>query len=95
MAIMIDDDIHPTDPIPVEYAIATRCQADRDFIIIANAKGSSLDPSSDQDNLLTTKVGIDATAAIVKSKERFEVARIRGKKKWIFLTIFRSGQEIK
>ena len=48
------------------------------FIMIANAKGSSLDPSSDQDNLLTTKVGIDATATILKSKERFEIAKIPG-----------------
>jgi 2,5-furandicarboxylate decarboxylase 1 len=78
MAIVVDDDISPIDPIAVEYAIATRCQADRDFIIIPNVKGSSLDPSSDQDNLLTTKVGIDATATIRKSKERFEIAKIPG-----------------
>jgi 2,5-furandicarboxylate decarboxylase 1 len=78
MAIVVDDDISPMDPISVEYAIATRCQADRDFIIIPNVKGSSLDPSSDQDNLLTTKVGIDATATIHKSKERFEIAKIPG-----------------
>lgn len=81
MAIVVDDDINPTDSIAVEYAIATRCQADRDFIIIANAKGSSLDPSSDQDNLLTTKVGIDATATILKAKERFEIAKIPGEEK--------------
>jgi 2,5-furandicarboxylate decarboxylase 1 len=78
IAIVVDDDISPTDPIAVEYAIATRCQADRDFIIIPNAKGSSLDPSSDQDNLLTTKLGIDATATILKAKERFEIAKIPG-----------------
>lgn len=78
MAIVVDDDISPIDPIAVEYAIATRCQADRDFIMIPNVKGSSLDPSSDQDNLLTTKVGIDATATIHKSKERFEIAKIPG-----------------
>jgi 2,5-furandicarboxylate decarboxylase 1 len=81
MAIVVDDDINPTDPIAVEYAVATRCQADRDFIIIANAKGSSLDPSSDQDNLLTTKVGIDASATILKAKERFEIAKIPGEEK--------------
>ena len=81
MAIVVDDDINPTDPNAVEYAIATRCQADRDFIIIANAKGSSLDPSSDQDNLLTTKVGIDATATTLKAKERFEIAKIPGEEK--------------
>ena len=77
-AIVVDDDINPTDPIAVEYAVATRCQADRDFIIIANTKGSSLDPSSDQDNLLT---GIDATATILKEKERFEIAKIPGEEK--------------
>jgi 2,5-furandicarboxylate decarboxylase 1 len=81
MAIVVDDDIKPTDPIAVEYAIATRSQADRDFIIIANAKGSSLDPSSDQDNLLTTKVGIDATATILKAKGGLRSPKFREKKK--------------
>src|SRR5919107_4192998 len=81
VAIVVDEDINPTDPIAVEYAIATRCQADRDFIMIPNAKGSSLDPSSDQDNLLTTKVGIDASATILKAKERFEIAKIPGEEK--------------
>ncbi len=81
MATVVDDDIDPTDPVAVEYAITTRCQADRDLIIIPNAKGSSLDPSSDQTNLLTTKVGIDATATLLKPKERFEIARIPGEDK--------------
>ena len=81
MATVVDDDINPTDPNAVEYALATRCQADRDFLIIPNAKGSSLDPSSDQEKLLTTKVGIDATATIFKPKERFEIAKIPGQEK--------------
>jgi 2,5-furandicarboxylate decarboxylase 1 len=80
MPTVVDDDIDTTDPIAVEYAITKRSQADRDFIIIANAKGSSLDPW-DQDNLLTTKVGIDATVTILKSKERFEIAKISGEEK--------------
>jgi UbiD family decarboxylase len=78
IAIVVDEDISPSDPIAVEYAIPTRGQADKDFIIITNAKGSSLDPSSDQENLLTTKLGIDATATILKAKERFEIAKIPG-----------------
>lgn len=81
MATVVDDDIDPTDPTAVEYAITTRSQADRDIIIIPNAKGSSLDPSSDQVNLLTTKVGIDATATLLKSKDRFEIAKIPGQEK--------------
>ena len=78
IAIVVDEDINPTDPIAVEYAIATRCQADTDLTVIPKTKGSSLDPSSDQDNLLTTKLGIDATATIFKAKERFEIAKIPG-----------------
>jgi 2,5-furandicarboxylate decarboxylase 1 len=81
MATVVDEDITPTDPIAVEYAIATRCQADRDLIIIPNTKGSSLDPSSDQENLITTKLGVDATATIFKAKERFEIAKIPGEEK--------------
>ncbi|MER3408046.1 MAG: UbiD family decarboxylase [Nitrososphaera sp.] len=81
MATVVDDDIDPTDPVAVEYAVTSRCQADKGFLIIPNAKGSSLDPSSDQTNLLTTKVGIDATATLLKARERFEIARIPGQEK--------------
>ncbi|VFJ13261.1 UbiD family decarboxylase [Candidatus Nitrosocosmicus franklandus] len=77
-AIVVDEDIDPQNPTEVEYAISTRTQADKDFVIISNAKGSSLDPSSDQTNLLTTKLGIDATISFLKEKERFEIAKIPG-----------------
>ena len=76
IAIVVDEDIDPTNPTEVEFAISTRCQADKDLIAIPNSKGSSLDPSSDQNNLLTTKMGIDATATLLKSKDRFEIAKI-------------------
>jgi len=78
MAIVVDEDINPWNPVEVEYAISTRTQADKDFLVITNAKGSSLDPSSDQTNLLTTKLGIDATISLLKDKERFEIAKIPG-----------------
>jgi UbiD family decarboxylase len=80
MAIVVDDDINPSNPTEVEYAISTRCQADKGLLIIQNVKGSSLDPSSDQQNLLTTKFGIDATASLLKPKEGFEIAKIPGEK---------------
>lgn len=76
IAIVVDDDIDLTNPTEVEYAISTRCQADKDLLMIPNSKGSSLDPSSDQNNLITTKMGIDATATLLKSKDRFEIAKI-------------------
>lgn len=75
-AIIVDDDIDPRDPVAVEYAIATRFQADKDLIIIPKQRGSSLDPSSDQKNLLTTKMGVDATKSFLKNKEGFDIAKI-------------------
>ena len=74
--IVVDDDIDPSDPVAVEYAIATRFQADKDLIILKRVRGSSLDPSSDQKNLLTTKLGVDATRPSSKSKDAFDVAKI-------------------
>ena len=41
-----------------------------------NVRGSSLDPSSDQKNLKTAKLGIDATKSFSKRPEGFELAKI-------------------
>jgi UbiD family decarboxylase len=79
--VVIDDDIDPFDPISLEYAIATRFQADKDLVIISKVRGSSLDPSSDQKNLLTSKMGIDATKSFSKRPEGFEIAKIPGMEK--------------
>ncbi len=49
----------------VVWAIATRAQADRDFLIVPDAPGTLLDPSArvteGGQHPLTAKVGIDAT----------------------------------
>lgn len=58
--VVVDEDINPTDPVDVEWAIATRCQPDKDLVLIPGAKGSSLDPSAGEDST-TCKWGIDAT----------------------------------
>jgi 3-polyprenyl-4-hydroxybenzoate decarboxylase len=60
----------------VEWAIATRFQADEDLLIIKNVRGSTLDSSADQKTGLTTKMGLDATAPFSKPKEKFERAKI-------------------
>ena len=74
--IIVDDDIDPSNPVEVEYAMATRFQADKDLVIIPNVRGSSLDPSSDQKNLRTAKMGVDATKSFSKRAEGFEIAKI-------------------
>lgn len=76
MVTVVDDDINPSDAESVEYAMATRFQADKDLVIIKKVRGSSLDPSSDQKNLRTAKLGIDATKSFSKRIEGFEIARI-------------------
>ncbi len=73
---IVDEDIDPNDPNSVEYAMATRFQADKDLVIIKNVRGSSLDPSSDQKKLRTAKMGIDATIPTSKNLEGFEIAKI-------------------
>jgi len=76
MVTVVDDDIDPSNAVSVEYAMATRFQADKDLTIIEKVRGSSLDPSSDQKNLLTAKLGIDATRPLSKRLEGFEIAKI-------------------
>lgn len=63
--VVVDEDIDIFDPTDVEYAIATRVRMDRDVFIITRARGSSLDPTCDEDGT-TTKVGIDATCPLAE-----------------------------
>jgi len=73
---VVDEDIDPNSAESVEYAMATRFQADKDLVILKNIRGSSLDPSSDQKKLQTAKMGIDATSSLSKCPEGFELAKI-------------------
>jgi 2,5-furandicarboxylate decarboxylase 1 len=59
--IVVDHDIDIFNDQRVQWAIGTRCQADRDVLIVGNAGGSDLDPSDLKDGV-TAKMGIDATA---------------------------------
>lgn len=71
--VVVDEDVNIYDDREVEWAIATRFQADRDLMVIPNARGSSLDPSANKS--LTAKWGIDATKPLDK-KEEFERAKL-------------------
>ena len=68
--IIVDEDIDIFDDQQVEWAVATRFQADRLFII-NGAAGSSLDPSSEG---TTSKMGIDATIPLDKDRKAFQKA---------------------
>jgi 2,5-furandicarboxylate decarboxylase 1 len=74
--IVVDDDIDPFDPMQVEWAMATRFQADKDAIIIPRIACSTLDPSCPEARA-TAGLGIDATAPM-KERWRFEKVEIPG-----------------
>lgn len=74
--IVVDEDIDPNNAESVEYALATRFQADKDLVLFTKVRGSSLDPSSDQKKLQTAKIGLDATKSLSKRPEGFELAKI-------------------
>ncbi len=71
--VVVDQDVNPEDLREVEWAVVTRCQPDKDFIVLDGMKGQAIDPSSPSP-LQTSKLGIDATG--------FE--RIRGWKRVSF-----------
>ena len=59
--VVVDHDVDVFDDRQVNWALATRCQPDRDITVITHARGSDLDPSTKEDGL-TAKWGVDATA---------------------------------
>lgn len=62
--IVVDEDVDPFDPMAVEWAIATRFQADRDLAVMIDQPSSSLDPSAKLQpgqKARSAKMGLDAT----------------------------------
>jgi len=62
--VVVDEDVDPFDPTEVEWAIATRFQADRNLVMLADQPSSSLDPSAIHipgQKTRTAKMGLDAT----------------------------------
>lgn len=73
--VVVDDDINIYDPNEVEWAIATRFQADEDAVILPKQRGSSLDPSGDLTEgkkATTCKMGLDATIPYKRTGKGFK-----------------------
>ena len=68
---IVDEDIDIENPNEIEWAMATRFQGDRDIVMKAKEKGSSLDPSSDMATKETTKVGFDLTTPMKTTGKDF------------------------
>ena len=73
--VVVDTDVNPYDPAEVEWAIATRFQADRDLVLLTDQPGSSLDPSGHHEpgkKARTAKMGLDATIPWGEDRTTFE-----------------------
>lgn len=89
--IVVDDDVDVHDPLQVEWAVATRFQADRDLVVVSGAQGSVLDPSTtvgmEMPNGepppahmqgISAKMGIDATRPVVYHEHVFTKVKVPG-----------------
>lgn len=74
--VVVDDDINPRDYEEIDFAMATRFQDKKKVYFFEKMQGSSLDPSSDQERLLTSKWGLDLTLPKETDKKRFLRGRI-------------------
>lgn len=74
--VVVDEDVNIHDPGDVEWAVATRCQADRDLVVVGGTQASKLDPSTDRG--LGAKMGIDATIPVGSDDFRFKRIRVPG-----------------
>jgi 2,5-furandicarboxylate decarboxylase 1 len=74
--VVVDQDVNIDDPVEIEWAIATRFQADRDLVVVSGAQGSKLDPSSDAG--ISAKMGIDATKPVEAEPIVFKRIHVRG-----------------
>jgi 2,5-furandicarboxylate decarboxylase 1 len=74
--IVVDEDVNIHDPTEVEWAVATRFQADRDLVIVPESQGSKLDPSN-RDGV-GAKMGLDATKPLAAAEMVFKRIRVPG-----------------
>lgn len=68
---VVDEDINIHDPNEIEWAMATRFQGDKD-IVTKREMGSSLDPSSELETRMTTKMGFDLTIPTGRDQKGFK-----------------------
>ena len=75
--VVADTDVNIYDSADVEWAIATRFQADRDLVVLTDQPSSSLDPSATHtpgQKARTAKMGLDATAPLGETRQGYERA---------------------
>lgn len=74
--VVVDEDVDIYNPTEVEWAVSTRFQADKDLVVICNALGSRLDPSTNDG--VSAKMGLDATRPLDAPDMKFHRIRVPG-----------------
>ena len=74
--VVVDMDVDIDEPSEIEWAVATRFQADRDLLVVSGAQGSKLDPSSCDG--VSAKMGIDATKPRTTEPMEFKRIHVKG-----------------
>jgi UbiD family decarboxylase len=75
---IVDTDVDIYDPAAVEWAMATRFQADRDLLVFKDQPGSSLDPSGRHkpgEKSKSSKMGLDCTIPWGSDHSKFRKAQ--------------------
>ncbi len=74
--VAVDEDVDIHNPQDVEWAVATRFQADRDLVILPHSMGSKLDPSTSEG--IGAKMGLDATIPLAAPEGKFRRIHVPG-----------------
>jgi 2,5-furandicarboxylate decarboxylase 1 len=74
--VVVNEDVDIRNSEMVEWAVATRFQADRDLVVVADTQGSKLDPSTQHGR--GAKMGLDATIPHDADPFRFKRIRVPG-----------------
>lgn len=89
--VVVDEDVDIHNATEVEWAVATRFQADRDLVIVPESQGSKLDPSTR--NGVGAKMGIDATKPLSAGDMAFRRIRVPGEDKIELGRVLAAGEE--
>jgi 2,5-furandicarboxylate decarboxylase 1 len=76
--VVVDEDVDIYNPTEVEWAVSTRFQADKDLVVVSNALGSKLDPST-RDGV-GAKMGLDATKPLDAPAMKFHRISVPGER---------------
>jgi len=71
---VVDEDVDAFNDRDLDWAVATRFQADRGLLVLHGVRGSSIDPGAH--DTFTSKIGVNATKPLEGDAAMFEKATV-------------------